>query len=139
MESRKCSPSSVKASISEESRKQLMSDMMEKRLYDSYEVCNLLGISLQSLRRAFALKKIKFIHLGRFVRIPAEEVQKLLQGETLFLTVAEASKFLNLSIFAVRTHLKSGKIKGLRFSDRGEWKIAKSEIDRIVREGFIKE
>lgn len=136
MESRKCSSSSVKTRIGEEKRKQLMSNMMENRLYDSSEVCDLLGISLQSLRRAFESKKVRFVRLGRFVRIPAEEVQKLLQGENLFFTVAEASKLLNLSIFAVRMHLKSGKIKGFRFSDRGEWKIAKSEIDRIVQEGF---
>lgn len=138
MESRKRSSHATKTRIEKggEVRKQLMADLRKKRLYDSYEVCELLGISLQSLRRAIALKKVKTVRLGRFLRIPAEEVERIIQGESALLTVAEAAELLNISAFTIRLLIKSGKIKAFRLANKGPWKIAKSDIERIAQEGI---
>lgn len=138
MESRKRSPR-VKASIKSDGkakREQLISDLMKKRLYDSDEVRILLDISLQSLRRAIALKKIKTVRLGRFLRIPAEEVERMLQGEAALLTVAEAAELLNVSHGAIRSLIKNGKIKAFRLANKGPFKIKKSDVERIAQEGI---
>ena len=95
-----------------------------------------MGISLQSLRRAIALKKIKTVRLGRFLRIPAEEVERIIQGESALLTVAEAAELLNISVFTIRLLIKSGKIKAFRLANKGPWKIAKSDVERIAQEGI---
>lgn len=117
-------------------RKQLISDLMKKRLYNSQEACEILCISLQSLRRAIALKKIKTVRIGRFLRITADEIERLLQGEAALLTVAEAAELLNISQGAIRLLIKNGKIKAFRLANKGPWKIAKSDVERIAQEGI---
>ena len=117
-------------------REELMSDLMKKRLYDSYEVCELFGISLQSLRRAIAIKKIKAIHVGRALRIPAEEIEKMVQGEAALLNVQEAADLLNLSVYTIRNFIKREKLKAFRLTTKGPWKIAKSDVERIAQEGI---
>lgn len=108
----------------------------KKRLYTSNEVCQLFGVSLQSLRRAIATEKIKTIRLRRFLRIPSEEVEKMVQGETSLLTVAEAANLLSVSAFIIRQLIKKEKIKAFRLANKGPFKIAKSDVERIVHEGI---
>lgn len=119
-------------------RKKLMEDLMKKRLYDCKEVSMLLGISGQSLRRAIADGKIKTVRVGRFLRIPAEEVDRLLKGEAVLLTVQEAADMLRVSTATIRTLIKEGKIDAFRLADSGPFKIPQSEIQRIAQEGITK-
>lgn len=139
MESRKRSSRARKTKLKSESkarRENIISDLKKQRLYNSDEVCEILDISLQSLRRAIALNKIKTVRLGRFLRIPANEINKLLKGESTFLSVAEAAELLNVSVQTIRAHIKQGKIKAFRLANKGPWKIAKSDVERIYQEGI---
>jgi excisionase family DNA binding protein len=120
-------------------RKELLADLMKKRLYDSVEASELLGISIPSLRRAIKLGRLRAVHVGRFLRIPAEEIQKLLEGEEGLLTTEEAGKLLNVSPLTIRSLINSGKIKACRLSGEGRFKILKSEIERIATGGITKE
>jgi excisionase family DNA binding protein len=113
-------------------RKELLADMMKKRLYDSLEACEILGISLPSLRRAIQLGRIKSVHVGRFLRIPAEEIERLVQGEEGLLNTEEAGQLLNVSPATIRALIKSGKIQAFRLADAGPFKLLKSEIERIA-------
>lgn len=132
MKPRKGSPKATKMSP----RETLMSDLMKNRLYDSKEVCELLGISLQTLRRAIALKKITTVRLGHFLRIPASEVERLVQGEEVLLNVKEAAELLSISEGAIRTLINDGKIRAFRFASKGAWRIAKSEVEQIAQKGI---
>jgi excisionase family DNA binding protein len=115
-------------------REELIANLMKKKLYDSYEVCELLDISLQSLRRAIARNQIKTVRIGkRFLRIPAEEVERMLQGETLLFSVAEAALFLRVSHQTIRLLIKNGNLKAFRLAGKGPFKIAKSDIERIAQ------
>lgn len=117
-------------------RARLMEDLMKRRLYDCKEVSMLLDISGQSLRRAIADGKIKTVRVGRFLRIPSEEVQRILKGESVLLTVQEAADMLRVSTATIRTLIKAGKIDAFRLADSGPFKIPQSEIQRISQEGI---
>ena len=145
MESRKRTPHSkvdlkkkTKSAPEPLDRKKIIDTLMKNRLYDSKEVSLLLGISKQSLRRAIATGKIKTVRLGRFLRIPAEEIERLLKGETTLLSVQEAAELLNVSCGAIRALIKEGKIDAFRFADSGPFRIAQSEVMRIAQEGIKK-
>ena len=116
-------------------RTKILEDMATNRLYDSKEAIEILGISLQSLRRAIAIGKIKTVRVGRMLRIPADEIKKLVQGEAALLNVSEAAHILNVGIFTIRTLINTGKIKAFRLANHGPFKIPKSEIERIAKEG----
>ena len=120
------------------SREKLMEGLMKNRLYDSKEVSILLGISVQSLRRAIADGKIKTVRVGRSLRIPAKEIKRLLKGESVFISVKEAAKLLNVSVETIRALIKAGKIETFRLADKGPFKIPQSEIKRITQEGITK-
>ena len=119
-------------------REQIIKDLMKKRLYDSKEVSMLLGISQQSLRRAIAAGKIKTVRLGRFLRIPAEEIERFLKGDAILLNVQEAADLLNVSCSTIRTLIKAGKIEAFRLANSGPFKIQESEIKRIAHDGIAK-
>jgi excisionase family DNA binding protein len=131
MESRKRSPNAEKIL----DRAKLMEELKKNRLFDSKEVSVILGISNQTLRRSIASGQIKTVRVGRFLRIPAAEVERLMKGEKTLLSVKEAAELLNVSAATVRILIKAGKIQALRLASRGPFKIAKSEVERIAREG----
>ena len=143
MESRKRlshSKSNIKNSTEKRiDREQALSDLKEKSLYDSKEAFEILGISLQSLRRAIEKGTIKTVRLGaRYLRIPASEIERLAQGESVLLSVEEASEIIGVSKHMIRAWIKSGKISAFRLADFGPFKIPKSELDRIAKEGISK-
>jgi excisionase family DNA binding protein len=144
MESRKCSPHSKSINSAQASqpalpdRRELIEDIMKNRLYASKEVSTLLDISYQSLRRAIAKGKIKTVRVGHFVRIPAEEVIRLMKGETTLLNVQEAAAMLRVSTATVRALIKAGKIDAFRLADEGPFRIRESEMKRIAQEGITK-
>lgn len=117
-------------------RKKLLEDLMKKRLYDSKEACEILGISLPSLRRAMKLGRIKTVHVGRLLRIPAEEIERLVQGEEGVINVKDAANLLNVRPETVCTWINAGKIKAFRLTNTGPFKLHKSEIERIAKEGI---
>ena len=134
MESRKRAPH-VKGVVNTD-REQVIADLKKNSLYDTKEACEILDISTQSLRRAMAIGKIKTVRIGRYLRIPAEEIQRLSRGESTLLNVQEASDLLNLTAHMIRALIKAGKIDAFRLANSGPFKIPKSEIDRISREGI---
>ncbi len=117
-------------------REKMLAELKQNALYDTKEACELLGISTQSLRRAIAIGKIKTVRLGRYLRIPAEEISKLAKGEVALISTKEAADLLNVSLHMIRTLIKSGKIDAFRLAKSGLFKIPNSEIDRIFREGI---
>lgn len=118
-------------------RKKMLEDLMkEKRLYDSLEACEILGIALPTLRRSIKLGRIKTVYVGRLLRIPSEEIARLMQGEESFLNSEEAGKLLKVTTETVRKLINAGKIKAVRLTATGPFKIPKSEIDRITTEGI---
>lgn len=141
MESRKRSSHS-KSNIKDNAekrinREQTLAELKEKSLYNSKEACEILGISLQSLRRAIEKGSIKTVRLGeRYLRIPALEIERLAQGESVLLNVEEAAEILGVSKHMIRSWIKSGKINAFRLADFGPFKIPKSELDRIAKEGI---
>jgi excisionase family DNA binding protein len=140
MESRKRA-SHTKDNIKKENRRapereKVIAELKQNALYDTKEACELLGISTQSLRRAIAAGKVKTVRLGRFLRIPATEIDRLAKGETALLSAQEAAELLNVSIHMIRTLIKAEKIDAFRLAKSGPFKIPKSEIDRISREGI---
>ena len=117
-------------------RENIMDHLKRNYLYDTKEACELLGVSTQSLRRAIAISKIKTVRLGRYLRIPVTEIAKLSQGEVALITCQEAADLLNVPISMIRRLIKAEKIKAFKLAKKGPYKIPKSEIDRIAREGI---
>lgn len=113
-------------------RKKLLEDLMKKRLYTSKEACEVLGVSLPSLRRAIQLDRIKTVHVGRFLRIPVEEIEKLVQGQET-LSVKEAADFLNVGPKAIRSLIKDGTIQAFRLADSGPFRIPREEVEKFIR------
>jgi excisionase family DNA binding protein len=144
MESRKRAPhsKSINKDLADQpplpDRRELVEDIMKNRLYASKEVSALLDISYQTLRRSIAKGSIKTVRVGRFVRIPAEEVMRLMKGETTLLTVQEVAAMLQVSTFTVRALIKAGKIDAFRLADQGPFRIRESEMKRIAQEGITK-
>lgn len=135
MESRKRPPNSENKI---KTREEIMAELKENALYTVKEASELLNVSIKSVRRAIDAGKIKTVRLGRFLRIPAAEILKLAKGEVALLSVQEASELLSVSKHMVRSFIKSGKLEAFRLAKTGPYKIPKSEIDRINREGIVK-
>ncbi len=141
MESRKRTPN-IKSSVGKDKdtetseRSKVLKELKAKSLYDTKEACDFLGISQQSLRRAIAAGKIKTVRIGKYLRIPAEEIERITMGDLMLINVEEASELLNISVTMVRSLIKAGKIQAFRLAKSGPFKIPKSEIDRIHREGI---
>jgi excisionase family DNA binding protein len=51
------------------------------------------------------------------------------------LTVAEVAQRLKLSQETVRRWLREGKLRGVRFSDAGGWRVRASEVERVLGGG----
>jgi excisionase family DNA binding protein len=115
-----------------EERNQFLEDLSKNRLYSSLEVCKILNISLPSLRRAIKLGRVKTIRVGKFLRITADEVNRLI-GSQKTLSVKEAADLLNVGVIMVRNLIKEGSIKALRLADKGPWRIAVEEIEKFTK------
>ena len=115
-----------------EERNQFLEDLAKNRLYSSAEVCKILNISIPSLRRAIKLGRVKTIYVGKFLRITAEEVNKLI-GSQKTLNVKEAANLLNVGVTAVRKLIKTGTIKAVRLADKGPWRVAVEEIEKFTK------
>lgn len=113
-------------------RDQFLSDLAKDRLYSSAEVCKILNISVPSLRRAIKLGRVKTVRIGKFVRITAEEVERLI-GSKNILSVQEAANILNVGVTVVRNLIKEGSIKALRLADKGPWRIAAEELEKFTK------
>lgn len=116
-------------------RQEALKELMNKRLYTSEEAAELLGLSFPSIRRAITIGRLKIVRVGRFVRIPAHEIERLLQESEGTLSVSEAAKILNINPTMVRLLIKRGELKGFRFADAGRFRIPKNEVERVAREG----
>lgn len=115
-----------------EKRNQFLEDLAKNRLYSSVEVCKILNISVPSLRRAIKLGRVKTVKVGKFLRITAEEVERLI-GSRNILSVQEAANILNVGVYMVRNLIKDGSIKALRLADKGPWRIAVEEIEKFTK------
>jgi len=115
-----------------EKRNQFLEDLAKTRLYNSEEVCKILNISIPSLRRAIKLGRVKTIYVGKFLRVTAEEVERLI-GSKKTLSVKEAANLLNVGVTAVRNLIKGGSIKALRLADKGPWRIPFEEIEKFTK------
>jgi excisionase family DNA binding protein len=113
-------------------RNQLLEDLTKNRLYDSVEVCKILKISIPSLRRAIKLGRIKTVYVGKFLRITAQELERLI-GSQNTLSVKEAANLLNVGVTAVRNLIKDGSIKALRLADKGPWRIPFEELEKFTK------
>ena len=118
-----------------EKRKKALEDMMKQRLYSVRETLKILSISIETFRRWKQRGVIKTIKVGKFLRIPTEELERLLEMRRGF-SVAEVAKLLSVSVITVRNLIKSEKLRAVRLSQiRGQYKIPKEEIERFIKEG----
>ncbi len=117
------------------SRTDLIEQLKKNRLFSLPEVANILNISVQTLRRTIAAGKIKTVYIGRFVRIQTKEIDQFMNGEKTILTVQETAEVFNVSSAAIRALIKAGKIQAFRLTGKGPFKILKSEVERVAREG----
>lgn len=113
-------------------RNQLLDNLAKNRLYTSAEVCKILNISIPSLRRAIKLGRIKKVYVGKFLRITADEVERLI-GSQNTLNVKQVADLLNVGVTAVRNLIKDGSIKALRLADKGPWRIPFEEIEKFTK------
>jgi excisionase family DNA binding protein len=56
------------------------------------------------------------------------------QGDEV-LTVREVAQRLKLTGETVRRWLRDGKLRGVRFSDAGGWRVRASEVERVLLGG----
>jgi excisionase family DNA binding protein len=115
-----------------EERSQFLADLAKNRLYSSIDVCKILNISVPSLRRAIKLGRIKTVRVGKFLRITAQEVERLI-GSQKTLSVKEAAELLNVGVIMIRNLIKEGSIKALRLADKGPWRIAAEELEKFTK------
>lgn len=139
MESYKRSPNNAKSereSMTVEklsnNRDQLLEDLAKNRLYDSFEVCEILRISLPTLRRAMKLGRVNTVYVGRSLRIRAEELQRLIEAQNT-LSVKEAAKLLNVCLDKVRTLIKEETLKAERLTALGPWRIRFEEVEKFTK------
>lgn len=121
-----------------EKRQKMLDELMTKKLLDSQEVCAIMGVSLPTLRRWLARGEIKFVKISRYLRFPSEEVFRLMQHQEA-LGVPEVAEILGVGVFAIRNMISRGEIKAFRISETGHYKIARSEVERLMSSGSQKE
>ncbi|MEO9246428.1 helix-turn-helix domain-containing protein [Citricoccus nitrophenolicus] len=54
---------------------------------------------------------------------------------TILLTVIQAAERLNEHPDTTRARLRSGELKGTRFSKRGPWRVTERAIDHFIQKG----
>jgi excisionase family DNA binding protein len=115
-----------------DNRKKVLEDLLrEKRLYSALEACELLGIALPTLRRQIELGRIKTTYVGRLLRIPSDEIARIMEGEETYLNSDQVAQVLSITKGTVCKMIKRGLIKATRFTPTGPFRVPKSEIERI--------
>lgn len=113
-------------------RNQILDNLSKNQLYTLLDVCKILKISLPSLRRAIKLGRVKIVRVGKFLRITADELERLI-GSQSALSVKEVADLLKVGVTTVRNLIKDGKIKTLRLADKGPWRIPVEEIEKFTK------
>jgi excisionase family DNA binding protein len=111
-------------------RQHLLNELMNKKLLDSKEVCEILGISLPTLRRWMMRGDIKHVKVSKYIRFPSAEIFRLVQNQEV-LSVLETAKILGTTPLTIRNMIKRGEIVAVRVSG-GHYHITKLEIERII-------
>lgn len=115
-----------------EKRRKMLENLLKKKLLDSKEVCEILGVSLPTLRRWIARKEIKFVKVSRFIRFPSEEIFRMVEYQEA-LSVPEVAEILGVGVIAVRNMIKRGEINAFRMSEGGHYHITRAEVERIMK------
>lgn len=116
--------------------KELSLKTLEKKAYTIQETAEIFGISLSSTKRAIKVGSLKAIHIGRIVRISAEEINRYSSQERRSLSPKEAAITLGVSAITIRRAIIKGKIKTFRIHDEGPHRISEDEIERILKQGI---
>lgn len=123
-----------KSSPRNDERKKLLEEMAKKKLYDSRQACEILHVSLPSLRRAIARGQIKTTYIGKFLRIPSEELEKFVGAQMCHtLSVPEVADLLNVGMIMVRKLIKDGSLKATRLTKTGPWRISFDDYERFLQ------
>lgn len=115
-----------------EKRRKMLENLLKKKLLDSKEVCEILGVSLPTLRRWLKRKEIKFVKISRYIRFPSEEIFRMVENQEA-LGVSEVAAILGVGILTVRQMIKRGEIKAFRLSEMGHYHITRAEVERVMR------
>ena len=116
-------------------RKEVLKDLMKHKLYDLKETAAILGITVPAVRAAVKKGRIKTIHVGRFVRIQADELESVIEKEEGYISTREASEVLGVTSLTIRTLIGRGELKAVRFLEDGPYKIPLSEVERFMKRG----
>jgi len=115
-------------------RKEAFNDLLSdlsKRLFSSTEVCEILGVSIAALRRWIKDEKIRFVRVAKYIKFPRDEVLRMQQNMDS-LGLPEVAVLFGVGEMSVRNMIARGEIQALRHSDKGHWRISKSEVERII-------
>lgn len=52
------------------------------------------------------------------------------------LTIEEVAEFLRVSIWTVRKLVKTGKLKAITISSRGDKRFSKNDVDTYIKENY---
>lgn len=115
-------------------RRKVLEELLNKKLLDSKEVCEILGVSLATVRRWLARGEIKSVKVSRFIKFPSEEIFRLVQHQEA-LSVPQVAQILGVGILTIRNMIKRGEINAFRISGTGHYRIARGEIERIIHGG----
>jgi len=116
-----------------EERKKLLEELAKKKLYDSKQACELLQISLPSLRRIISRGQIKTVRIGKLLRIPIAELEKFVDTQNAHtLNVQEVADLLNIGALMVRKLIKDGSLKATRLTKTGPWRISFDAYEKFV-------
>jgi excisionase family DNA binding protein len=99
------------------------------------EACQLLKVSLSTLRRAISGKQIKVFRIGRALRIPIQEIERFGQNDDT-VGLKNAAQLLNVNYETVRRAVKAGNIHAIRITPTGPYRIHMTEINRIIGESL---
>lgn len=116
-------------------RKAVLESLMKKKLYDLKETAAILGITVPAVRAAIKKGRIKTLHVGRFVRIQAEELENVIEKEEGYISTREASGILGVTALTIRALIGRGELKAVRFLEDGPYKIPLSEVERLMKRG----
>lgn len=113
-------------------RRKVLQELLNKKLLNSKEVCEILGVSLATVRRWLARGEIKFVKVSRFIKFPSEEIFRLVQHQEA-LSVPQVAQILGVGILTVRNMIKRGEISAFRISEVGHYRVARGEVERIMQ------
>lgn len=115
-------------------RRKVLEELLNKKLLDSKDVCEILGVSLATVRRWLARGEIKFVKVSRFIKFPSEEIFRLVQHQEA-LSVPQVAKILGVGVLTIRNMIKRGDMQAIRVSEVGHYRITRGEVERIMQGG----